>query len=260
MEPVLPTPGNNFNAVLKGNIANLANRTVLATQYFLNYTDRVWHVFSPLQSPQYLQNDYSFQTSEGKYLLLTGINTNDRGVILTEKYSLNNRKGFICLSFAVFISPGDVNTTILEVYQGESLWHESIGFKLWDIRRPTSKWEVFNIKATPNAATSKDLFFYFVGTIGKNAHYIALDDISVEASDCSKPSNFIPPSTEVTTLAPSNDFVCYSGKRIPMSRKCDWHKDCENGEDEAKMSCGSCNFVQHFLCQYEVISSGFFYL
>ncbi len=250
------TPGGgNLSPSVKGFLANTANRSSLTNQYLLRYTNRVWHVFSPRLSAKYLQYDYSFKTAEGKYLLLTGGGTNDRGIVLTERYTLDDHKGYICLSFAVYIADRAVNSTILEVYQGESA-NQSFGLKLWDIRRPTKGWEVFTIKAAPiDKATSKDLFFYLVGTVASSSNYIALDEVSV-LGDCSNPSNFIPGTAGVTTVAPAtNEFVCSNGKRIPASQKCDWHKNCPNGEDEAKMICGSCDFVNHNLCQYEVLSS-----
>ena len=98
-----------------------------------------------------------------------------------------------------------------------------------------------------------------VGTLTDQDSYIGLDDIMIKPR-CFNPSNQLP-STVAPTLAPGmttttsgpfvgNSYRCSNGLLIPLSKVCDYKKDCSGGEDEK--NCGYCAFHNHDMCGYTI--------
>lgn len=160
MESILFT-GNQLPSTRSDFLANSPNFTALTTEYLTDYVDHTWHIFAPRQSLNYVQYDNTFRSWLGRYLLLTGTNPSDRGIIVSQRYNLKDHGGIICFSLAVY-KASDEN--ILEIYQGES-FNDTHGTKIWDIHRKTNDWETFQILASPQQNTSIDIFFYIVSFI-----------------------------------------------------------------------------------------------
>lgn len=254
METILPV--RSIQAFQKQLLTQTKNYTQIVTTYLSQYTDQAWHVFTPRQSPKYVQFDHTMKNDYGKYLLLTAHDNFDRGIVVTPRYEAEpSRKGVFCFSFALFKPSAD--GSVFEVYQGESS-DTGNGLKLWDTRQATSGWQVIDIEAKLRNPDSKDIFFYLVGTIKQASTYIALDDVQMIPPNSGRfcqPVNvnpFVHPP-QPPTADPRSIFTCKSGKQISVDKTCDWAKDCEQGEDE--LYCGSCDFADHSFCRYNVESS-----
>lgn len=96
-----------------------------------------------------------------------------------------------------------------------------------------------------------------MATIENTKSYVAIDDVGlvlmVECKNFDNSFNESTTATANTTPNPQDFFKCFSSKYIPMSKVCDWVKDCEQGEDE--IQCGSCDFSARNTCGYKVQSS-----
>ena len=64
---------------------------------------------------------------------------------------------------------------------------------------------------------------------------LAIDDISVTSGGCA---------------VVSDTFECSPTEKISKSKVCNKVKDCSNGKDEKV--CGSCDFENNFLCDFQV--------
>lgn len=147
----------SMRAFLANSVPMVDSKTI---KYLVGYCDVTWRVFTPKMSTKFIQHDHTENTVWGDYFLLSGDGRNNRGIFITDRYSLNGEAS-ICLSIAV-AKPDAVS--ILEVYQGESA-DDQFGFKLWNMKRQTisrGDWEVFQIEGKPRIGTSIDLFFFIV--------------------------------------------------------------------------------------------------
>ena len=157
MESVLVT-SHQLDSTVSAFLAKNANFTWMTVKYLNDFVDQTWHVFTPRQSPNYVQHDNTYRNSYGRYLLLTGDDKSDRGIMVSERYNLEDHGGQVCFSMAVFKAS---SRSVLEVYQGES-FNDTHGVKIWDLGRMTNDWETFEILARPFKSGSVDIFFYIV--------------------------------------------------------------------------------------------------
>ncbi|OTF80174.1 hypothetical protein BLA29_013400, partial [Euroglyphus maynei] len=83
-------------------LTKIANYSLLDVDYLAGYTDRLWHVYSPLQrNPGFVQFDHTIGSRYGKYLLVE-VRRGFRGIITTERYSLSSGQRSLCLTMAIY--------------------------------------------------------------------------------------------------------------------------------------------------------------
>lgn len=163
METVLIST-KTLSPIMKQFLANTANQSAITSKYLTSYVDDSWHVFTPEQSKAFIQHDNTYQSPYGRYLLMTGTETDDRAIMITERYSLEDleqqphQSKVLCFAFALY-KPS--TQSVLEIYQGES-YNETFGWKVWDTRSMNSDWKTIQILAKPRYSNSVDIFFYIV--------------------------------------------------------------------------------------------------
>lgn len=157
MEPV--SPGTiRLSKFIKKFFSNKANFSTITFHYINSFCDITWLVFSPQQSDKYIQHDYNFGNTMGKYLLMEPNDSYDRAIFITERFKLADYNGKICFKLAIY-KPS--TQSVLEVYQGESS-DDRYYTKIWDFRLSNHDWQLFEILAYPRNSSSKDIFFAIV--------------------------------------------------------------------------------------------------
>lgn len=161
MEPVLRYTASSLSPDRKQSMEQVPVGTQLTNQYLTSNVDQTWHVFTPMQANngQYAPRDHTTMSSYGNYLLLTGQNAYDRGVVITPQYSIS-AKGYLCFSFAVY----KPSSSVLEVYQAEPGQRRK-GVKIYEIRTSVEQWRVINLKVYPMSNSSKLIYFYLVSLL-----------------------------------------------------------------------------------------------
>ncbi|XP_070566222.1 MAM and LDL-receptor class A domain-containing protein 1-like [Ptychodera flava] len=143
-----------------------------------------------------------------------------------------------CMSFWYYMKGNDTSTLSVEIVGGETL----VSFTGYQ----GNDWLLASVNISASSIGTSTFRISFTGVVGaEGSGDIAIDDISFSDEVCPPP----PPTCE---------FQCNDGEGtcLPISKVCDFNKDCPNNADE--VNCGyACTFEQGE-CGWNDTSSGLY--
>lgn len=253
MEPVAKGFQSASPAVLKDLIKRPPGWET-TTLYLTSYVTNRWLVSEPAKSKRFVQDDATYRSFSGQYLLMPGGAQYDRAIMITQQYDLRKINDYACFSFSYFMPD---TASALEVYQSEASTAKKAR-KLWSLPPSLNPvgWKLASLDSFPASKAGSSVYFYIVGTAINAAAYLAIDDVRIKTGKCDYATNYPYPGSSTTVpptdVVPSDRYRCADGELIPVAKVCDNVNDCSKHEDEH--NCGDCELNHHDLCGYQLSS------